>query len=396
MTPVTAPPTRGEYLQQAIDLLWPHARSRLVTEPLHRRLAGGDYLLLPGTAEPRLLVPAGRRAATAALQRYSALRSLRSRLQVVAMRSGAGRLAIPGRLYLEPAGESFESFAADILGAPVRLSLHIGPPRANRKPVVQLLSPNGDTLAFAKIGIDALTDRLVDAEARALSRLSGAGLTAVEAPAALHHGRWQDRSLLMQSPLPTWTATPGGTAQRLTTAMREIAAMDGVDTVSLAGSEYLNDLRGRVADISEPAVREVFAHTLNALAGPAPIRLGCWHGDLTPWNVADSGNRLLVWDWERFCGGVPVGFDALHFDLQQRLHSAGPSESVARAFLRAAPSILRPWELAGEPELPALLYLVHIGARYALDGQRESGSAVGELDQWLIPALRSAVAGTRF
>ena len=51
---------------------------------------------------------------------------------------------------------------------------------------------------------------------------------------------------------------------------------------------------------------------------PARRRLafGAWHGDWTPWNMASTAGGLLVWDWERFATGVPVGFDALHYWLQ--------------------------------------------------------------------------------
>ena len=54
------------------------------------------------------------------------------------------------------------------------VSLRIGPPRANRKPVLELLSPGGEVLGFAKVGVTGLTRELVRAEAAALDVL-GAG-----------------------------------------------------------------------------------------------------------------------------------------------------------------------------------------------------------------------------
>ena len=51
------------------------------------------------------------------------------------------------------------------------VSLHLGPARANRKPVLQLIAPDGETLGFAKLGIGPLTRRLVRAETTALSAL---------------------------------------------------------------------------------------------------------------------------------------------------------------------------------------------------------------------------------
>lgn len=381
--------SRRDYLQESIELLWPQARARIERAPLHRRARPDGYLLLPDAAEPRLLVPAGRRIAAAAMERYSALRSRRSRLQVAAMRSGLGAFALADRLHIEPGVEDFQTYAAGILGRPVRLSLHIGPPRANRKPVVQLLDRAGNTVAFGKIGRDALTDRLVDAEAAALRRVGG--LPSVRTPAVIHHGRWQGRSLLLQSPLPAWRAAPAG-GGLLRSAMREIAAAEGIQADSLGSSEYLRQLRERISAITDAGHRNALDAVLREVVrrnGREIWRFGCWHGDLTPWNLAAAGDRLLVWDWERFACGTPVGFDALHYQLQQRLHSVGPGEATAREFLRAAPELLAPWE-TGDPESVTGLYLIDIGTRYALDGQRESGSAVGDLDRWLIPVLRAA------
>ena len=59
-----------------------------------------------------------------------------------------------------------------MLGRPALLSIHIGPARANRKPVLQLLGAGGEALGYAKLGVDPLTRALVDAEAAALVRLS--------------------------------------------------------------------------------------------------------------------------------------------------------------------------------------------------------------------------------
>ncbi len=64
-----------------------------------------------------------------------------------------------------------------MVGQPVEISLHLGAARANRKPVLQLLSKAGETIGFAKIGINALTRELVTGERAALVKLSEARLT---------------------------------------------------------------------------------------------------------------------------------------------------------------------------------------------------------------------------
>ena len=63
------------------------------------------------------------------------------------------------------------------------------------------------------------------------------------------------------------------------------------------------------------------AHVLDGSAGDVGLTFGAWHGDWAPWKMRPLAGRLLVWDWERFTIGGPLGYDALHFDLQQRISS---------------------------------------------------------------------------
>ena len=61
------------------------------------------------------------------------------------------------------------------LGRPLHelvVGVHLGPPRANRKPVLAVADRHGTLLAFAKCGVDPLTDRLVAHEAAALRHLA--------------------------------------------------------------------------------------------------------------------------------------------------------------------------------------------------------------------------------
>ena len=61
----------------------------------------------------------------------------------------------------------------------------VGPPRATRKPVLQVTDRGGRVLAFVKVGHDPLTAGLVAAEGQALARVAGLDLRRVRAaPAA--------------------------------------------------------------------------------------------------------------------------------------------------------------------------------------------------------------------
>ena len=91
---------------------------------------------------------------------------------------------VPAQVHVaeEEGGESIATHLSALLGQPVRLGIHLGPPRANQKPVLQVLTPEGRTLGFAKIGANVLTRQLVAAEAQALEAVAAAGVAGLGVP----------------------------------------------------------------------------------------------------------------------------------------------------------------------------------------------------------------------
>jgi hypothetical protein len=361
-----------------------------------------EFLLLPDRRRPRLLVPPGRAPAAAAVRRYGEGRGRLARWGAVGL-SVAGRLGVAQvllrdrvRVHLPAAATAagIEEHLAAVLGRDVLVSMHLGPPRANRKPVLQLLSPDGETFAFVKVGIDPLTCRLVRAEGAALDTLAAAGLTAITAPRALHRGQWRGLELLVQSALPVWQRRRPLTAELVQRAQREVAAIGSTPAGALTASTYWMQLTDRVAALPpSPAAGELGA-LLPALAratGDVEVALGAWHGDWTPWNSAAVGGTLMVWDWERFDTGVPAGFDAVHLELQTDLVNrlADPRASAERCLATAA-AVLAPLGLsARQAEVTAMTYLAELATRYLGDRQSEAGARLGDVGAWLLPALRA-------
>src|SRR5271170_6358515 len=98
---------RAAYLAEVCRLLWP--------DPARVFMSGvagnsdSEFMVLPAARRPRLLVPAGRRAAAAAVRRYGEPGSARARLAVRALSlglsSGIGGVALRNRLRVHaPAG----------------------------------------------------------------------------------------------------------------------------------------------------------------------------------------------------------------------------------------------------------------------------------------------------
>ncbi|HEV7961149.1 MAG TPA: hypothetical protein VGP57_01295 [Actinoplanes sp.] len=384
---------RTQYLTEVLDLLYPAPCS--TADRMGELIV--EYLVVPDSRRPRLLVPSvSRRVAAAAVRRYSEPQSRGARFKrdavVAALRTGAAGLLLRDRIRITgPAGESIDGHLRAALGRELAVSIHIGPARANRKPVLQLISPAGDTFAFGKLGTGPLTQRLVRAETNALTALGRSGLTKLTVPRVLHAGQWRGLQVLVQSALPVWLPRAPLTPRRLATAMLDIAGCCGYSHGTLTGSAYWAELRARLAvlgDRSEGVALAAAAERLATHAGNTSLRYGAWHGDWAPWNMANLADALLVWDWERFAQHVPVGFDAVHHELQRRVQSSGDATAAVEATVRRAGELLQPFAVLPEVrELTALLYLVDLAARYLTDRQAEAGARLGVLGTWLLPVL---------
>jgi hypothetical protein len=384
---------RTQYLTEVLELLYPAPCRTDGTrgEPI------ADYYVVPDAKRPRLLVPStSRRIAAAAVRRYAEPQSRSARLKrdavVAALRTGASGVLLRDRIRVTgPARDSIDGYLRDALGRELSLSIHIGPARANRKPVLQLIDPDGETFGFAKLGTGPLTQRLVRDETNALIALGTSGLTKLTVPEVLHAGQWRGLQVLVQSALPVWLPRAPLTPRRLAAAMVDIAGCCGYSSGSLASSAYWAELRARLAavqDRAEGAALASAAELLGGHAGSTTFRYGAWHGDWAPWNMANLADALLVWDWERFAQGVPVGFDAIHHELQRRIQSSGDAAGAVEATVRRAGELLAPFGVTGAAqEMTALLYLVDLAARYLTDRQAEAGARLGVLGTWLLPVL---------
>ncbi|MGY2002140.1 hypothetical protein [Blastococcus sp. SYSU DS1024] len=397
---------RLAHLTEVAPALWPAPHAVTVGAPAAEGAETvGEYLLLPSARHPRLLAPTGRRAASAVVRHHGEGRHAAARLQAAALalglRAGLGPVVWRRRLQVRvprgAAGGGLLAHLGSVLEREVVMGMHLGPPRANRKPVLQLLDPAGRTLAYAKLGVDALTDALVGQEAAALTALAGAGTGSVRVPGLLHDGTWLGHRLLVQSALPVWQPRRPLDAAALAAAAGEIAAIGRVDDVVLSSSGFWQELRDRLDRLPDGAAAarlRASVDRIGRVAGRAPLSFGASHGDWTPWNMAAVAGGLLVWDWERFRTAVPVGFDLLHHRLQSDLVARfeDPPAAAAGAVLGAG-RLLAPLAVAPRTGLlTALLYSADLATRYLTDRQLEAGARLGDVGAWLLPALDQGIA----
>ncbi len=417
MTTAQATPAgrdRADYLREVCRLLWPAPATATPARPAVARPAatgrpgGGpadiQMIVLPGLGRPRLVVPRDRRASAVAVRGYGKPGSVRSRLATralaAALASGVGGMVLRDRLLVHvPAGaQTIESYLSSVLGQRVMVGIHLGAARANRKPVLQLLGRAGDTIGFVKIGVNALTAELVRAERSALERLGRAGLTSIQIPRVLDSGCWHGMEVLVLSPLPVWRKRVPLRPGQLGRAMAELASVPGIRRSGLTASEYWQALAARLDGAGAGSEQDDLRAALGELAagaGTTELGFGACHGDWTPWNMANTRGGLLVWDWERFAVGPPVGFDALHCWLQSRAVARGRDpRQAASDCVRQAPELLDPLGIPpSEARLTVLVYLADLAVRYLSDRQEQAGARLGAPRRWLVPALQAGLRG---
>jgi hypothetical protein len=372
------------------------------------RSAPEHYTVIPSVRSPRLLVPRGdRRVATVAVRHAIVATSRRARLRQAVLAGlfslGVGRRSVGDLIFRDKVTVDgptrLSGRLTDILHTDVRVSMRFGPDRANRKPVLQLLDTSGTCVAFAKVGVNALTRELVRREVAVLTRLEDQDLGPVRVPRVRYAGQWlADTELMVVDALPVWRPEPaaaGAVDGARIAAMRAVAGLGGVRTDAGALDGYLTDLARRVRTLDPSSyVGPLLAALDRVRHSGLAIPIGTWHGDWTDGNMAVRDHEVLLWDWERSADGVPVGFDALHFHFNRAMASPNWSAATATATVRdRSGELLVPFGVPAAVA-PAVwtLYAVEIATRFLTDRLDRTTSKLGRVSEWLVPALAAGIA----
>ena len=347
---------------------------------------------LPSLDRARMLLPAEPRLAASAMRRSRRLSTRRDRWTTaavaLALRGGAGRV-VGERVEVGSGGRTVDDELSDLLGRPVVTSVFLGPPRANRKPVLQLIDPHGALVGVAKVGVTPLAARLALHEADVLRRLAEQPLGVVSAPRLVGTTEFAGFPVVVQSALPVWEQPPGNPSADVVAAMAEIATGAGTTRVPLGALAHREALVERAARLEDGFVRDTVTRVLREqVPDDLEVEVGAWHGDLSVHNLAATRERrVLVWDWERYETGVPVGFDVLHHTFLPLLRSR--SDRPAQDLLAAAPRLLEPFGVdAPRADAVTRLYLATLATRFAGDGQARTGTAGGDVVRWLRPLVQ--------
>ncbi len=384
----TSRPADTSELEWLTSVLWPRTDlMRVSTEPQPgagwRRMV--TYLALPNARYPRLLVP-DRPGVGTALTSYNDAMGFKERLRKacagILLDSGIARRMIGSRVSVDVRQHAsdaelehllVERRVATVLEHPDSFAaITFGSPRPTRKPVILLLGPTGEKIAYVKVAWNAATAEMVLREADTLRRLMEARPRSFLPPEPIHEETWVDRRILVTKVLPI----PFRRFRRLhawpdPSVLLEIASVDEQTVRSpVAESAWWAALDDRLShpDLSSDlgALLELLDR-LQRCRGDLVVPLGRWHGDWAPWNMAYlEDGRLAIWDWERSATGVPVGADAAHFAFQVALRRASMDGVAAyHLALEQLNSYLLAAGLDPRTSEPILdLYLVELALRF--------------------------------
>lgn len=375
---------------------------------LTRRPATGTaaFFVLPSVDRPQLLVPCIPAAGVMIRERRA--RGVRAkvikRTVATGLASGAAdrlpvrKLAIAGSA-LGDLLDWITSDDTDLLpgaGALFTVGVLVGPPRANRKPVLRIFDSAGETWGYAKVGVNDLTNALVRREAEALAEVNSWPLSILRAPVVLKAGDFAGRAVLATSPLAAAGAARQPTALPVEPT-RELFLLHAEHDVPLRAAPAMAP---PTTVVSPAAARiEALAERLLAVVGDERIPLGASHGDWTPWNMAWTGSGpdavLEAWDWERAATGVPQGHDVVHFEASKvRVDDPGSAESELLRHLPARLAASGIDATLASRLLPS--YLITIGRRYAADLALEHVAPLSRRLDWVTDLLDRHVSTLEF
>ncbi len=381
---MTRASTAADALVARLRPIWPAPTSLRVAHWPRVRARGDDFLVLPSVRRPVLLIPAARTTAAGAIVRHDDGQRARASLRLLAWAQAHGllRWAPVGRVRVQGDSAVRTSGVLAAVHAAVpdadAVVVRLGRPRHGRTVVLQALDRAGTSVAFAKC---AWGDRVADLrlEHRNLVDVADAPAPGVRSPGVLDYSEVGDgAALVLEALVPSAPVDddPGVPVE----AMQALAGARGWEPATLASSPVLTRLTADIATVADPEARAWLGRERDRLVrelGDCATRVGGWHGDWVPWNMAREPEGVLLWDWEHHQQGVLPGFDHVHYLAQDLRQRAGTTTAVEDDWLACAREALRgDWGLsADEAEATIRSYLLVVNLRYVTDREGDPTGA---------------------
>jgi len=356
--------------------------------------AGRTYRAYPNLANVRWLLPANqpalRRAGIGGLYQPNSLRGR-------AVRTIIGAGAVPGdKVWLEEdALARLETMLASVLGVEaVRLAFYLGVPAPHRKVTAQVLTPDGKTLAYAKIATSPLAQAAVKNERRALLRLSESADLQGAVPKVLDFLDWHGSKIFLITMGPQRPGPRGLSSVHLRFCSQFFQSFRVQETfVKSPMWTGMSDIWLRLQHSSPETMPPNLGPALERLhdeLGLVSMPLSLAHGDFAPWNTRLGPRSLFVLDWERASEGMSPLYDAFNFQALQAALQGRRRGIRDRRFLLTLLDTLWP---EGRKHLPILYlaYLAHVTLLYSEAQSLVPGVGERKVWSWFAQQIESAL-----
>jgi hypothetical protein len=358
------------------------------------KTAGRMYTAYPNLANVRWLLPANQDALRrAGIEGLYQPNSLRGR----AVRTIIGAGAVPGeKVWLEEdALARLETELASVVGVEaVRLAFYLGVPAPHRKVTAQVLTPDGKTLAYAKIATSPLAQAAVETERRALLRLSeSAGLQST-VPKVLGSLDWHRGTILLITMGPPRPGPRRLSSVHLRFCTQVFQSFREQETfVESPMWTRMSEIWLRLQHSSPETLPTNLGPALERLhdeLGLVSMPLSLAHGDFAPWNTRLGPRSLFVLDWERASEGMSPLYDAFNFQALQAALQGRRRGIRDRRFLLTLLDALWP---EGRKHLPNLYlaYLTDVSLLYSEAQSLEPGVGEKKVWRWFAQQIQSAI-----
>lgn len=343
---------------------------------------GRAYLAFPNEGNVRWLVlaePVLRRAGLRLLRPSRTVGKAAKWLMVAGLLWG-------DRVRLDEAvlSELEERFASLLEAPETRLALYAGTPGAYRKVTIQIMSPRGDVLGYAKAADRPLARAALETERDILVRLSLSAALRDHIPRVLGWMEWRDCALLITSGGP-----PAPGPKRLGEA--HMAFLDRLwhvepqyhrfrdSPLRARWQKTMDRYDGHFPDPWRQRYRAALERLdLDAALAGVDTPFSFAHRDFAPWNTCQGTEALFVFDWEGAVDDAPPLYDAFHFQAIQAALRGKRLRLDIDFLRRLGVRIWRPSEECLESLF--LAYLMDISLYYA--EARVRAPEVGEESVW--------------
>lgn len=319
---------------------------RIETASLRAR--GYDHVrrwwVVPSLRQARWFVPCDAPAIIAqAWNLYTPFR-LRARMQKALLRSRLGqrlltRLSDEVVMARQHMGPFEAQMCATLGGDSYSLAIATATSTVLPKATVQVISPQGTTVAYAKVSGAPNTAARIANDARFTRYIRDLDLRTVTCPRVLAAVGDDQRYMMITSALAsTNMRMPLELEEWHGAALAELASLP----TSLRFCDLLDALERRLEAVTPSLPSEWqsrlgrTSRLLHEHVELAPVQATLAHGDFAPWNIRlyERSSRLAIFDWEAAQDAQFPLWDALHFVTQVNLlvHRKSPRAILAAVF----------------------------------------------------------------